>query len=234
MRFFHIVLMLLATAMTAVSSPAAAPKRPDWVRIVAQTPIGGYLVGNPKAANKLVKYVSYTCPHCAHFEAEGLDPLIAGWINPGTMNMEVRNLVRDRYDLTAALLARCGAPSRFMGNSKAIFDNQESWLKAVVVHNNAPSTLPQNAKQSAVFADIAYKTGLIPLMIKRGYTKPQLNACLANPNTLKTLLNLARDAAVNQQITGTPSFILNGALTPAYDWKSLRDLLPGALPARQT
>src|SRR3546814_3638406 len=40
-----------------------------------------------------------------------LAPLKINWISTGAINVEIRNAVRDRYDLIAALLARCGGRS---------------------------------------------------------------------------------------------------------------------------
>jgi hypothetical protein len=48
---------------------------------------GGHLVGNPGAAVKLVEYVSYTCPHCAHFEVEADAPLRLSFIASGKGSM---------------------------------------------------------------------------------------------------------------------------------------------------
>lgn len=232
MRF---ILSFLSLLILAIAPPAsAAPAKPDWSRTVALSATGGHVLGNPKAPRKLIGFVSYTCPHCAHFEAEGSTPLIAGWVRPGTVSFEIRNLVRDRYDLAAALLARCGGPQRFYGNHHAIFAWHEKWLERVQAYDSAPSALPGNASQVAILQDIAARTGLIGLMTKRGFTPAQLRACIADPKALQTILGMTQDAYDNVGVSGTPSFVLDGRLTDAHDWAHLRDLLPGALPARRT
>jgi hypothetical protein len=49
------------------------------------------LLGNPRNAPvKLVEYISYTCPHCAHFEAESDAQLRIGFIATGKGSIEVR------------------------------------------------------------------------------------------------------------------------------------------------
>src|SRR3546814_17929114 len=70
--------------------------------------IGGFVMGKPDARTSLVEYISYTCSHCAEFTQKAAAPLKINWISTGAINVEIRNAVRDRYDLTAALLARCG------------------------------------------------------------------------------------------------------------------------------
>ncbi len=64
---FHLAGLAVLTAAATV--PAQSQQR-DWTRTAAATPEGGYLIGNPAAATRIVEYASYTCPHCAHF---------AGW-----------------------------------------------------------------------------------------------------------------------------------------------------------
>ena len=69
---------LLAVSATAVPvQPAPAQAQRDWTRVVAQTPEGGYRMGNPNAPVKLVEYLSLTCSHCAHFSEQGAPRLIA-------------------------------------------------------------------------------------------------------------------------------------------------------------
>jgi hypothetical protein len=58
-------------------------------------------MGNPQA-RRLVEYMSYTCPHCAHFEAESALALRNGPIASGKGSFEVRHLLRDPIDATIA------------------------------------------------------------------------------------------------------------------------------------
>ncbi len=70
----------LASALTAAAvmiSPASA-QQTDWSKRVTQSSIGGHVMGNPLAKNRLVEYVSYTCSHCADFEVASSAPLKSG------------------------------------------------------------------------------------------------------------------------------------------------------------
>jgi len=93
-------------------APIAAPAGKNWVDMAAETPEGGFRIGNPNAPIKLVEYASHTCPHCAEFSVTGAAPLDA-YVGKGTVSYEIRNLVRDPVDLTVAMLARCGPPEAF-------------------------------------------------------------------------------------------------------------------------
>ncbi|MCA1653471.1 MAG: DsbA family protein, partial [Sphingomonadales bacterium] len=98
-----------ATASTEVTAaPVAAPNGGDWTTVVSRTPAGGFVMGNPNAKVKLIEYGSLTCPHCAEFEEKGGKPLIDNYVKKGLVSFEFRNFVRDPYDITAALIARCG------------------------------------------------------------------------------------------------------------------------------
>ncbi|HEX7781422.1 MAG TPA: thioredoxin domain-containing protein [Sphingobium sp.] len=211
----------------ALTIPAAAfgAKAVDWANRVVLSSVGGHLTGNPAAPTKVVEYISYTCSHCAHFVADGTEPLKKGWVKPGKVSVEIRNAVRDKYDLTAALLARCGGKDKFLGNHEALFANQSAWMTQLIAYDQQQ---PKPTEEQAALKEIADKTGLIALMGKRGFTPAQLNACLADPAAMKTVLAMTQDAWGTQKIGGTPSFIVNGKLIDAHDWDGLKAALPAA------
>ncbi|MEC3951157.1 thioredoxin domain-containing protein [Sphingobium sp. HWE2-09] len=218
MKKLFLPLALLAVPAALVAAPAA-----NWVNRVVLSPIGGHAMGNPNAPTKLVEYVSYTCSHCAHFVGEASAPLKSDYVKGGKVNVEVRNAVRDKYDLTAALLARCGGPARFMGNHEALFANQTAWMPQIEAYDGATD---KPAEQIAAMRDIGQKTGLYTLMNKRGFTNAQLDACVGNPTSMKQILAMTDDAWNKVKITGTPGFTVNGTLVKGSSWDILRAALP--------
>ena len=75
MRFMIAVLALFITApLAARSAPLMAPLK------TSETPAGGYVLGNPKAPVRLLEFMSFTCPHCAHFTQDGAAQLKANYI----------------------------------------------------------------------------------------------------------------------------------------------------------
>jgi hypothetical protein len=76
--------LLLFLGLVLVPAAAQAAPAKDWSQTVTLTKEGAHVIGNPAAKTRLVEYVSYTCPHCAHFVAEGTAPLKAGWVSRGT------------------------------------------------------------------------------------------------------------------------------------------------------
>lgn len=216
---FAILALLPATAI--------AQKAPDWTSRVTLSPIGGHVLGNPLAPTKVVEYVSYTCNHCAAFVAEASAPLKSGWVKGGKTSVEVRNAVRDRYDLTAALLARCGGTARFYGNHEALFANQTAWFPQIEAYEAANDKPVAGQSNTDVMKDIGRKTGLYALMGKRGFKPAQLDACIASPTAMKQVLAMTDDAWKGVKITGTPGFTLNGKLLAnTSTWDTLRAALP--------
>ena len=223
-RPLFLLLFILLTGLAPGAS--AAPAQKDWSRSVTLTAEGAHLIGNPAAKTRLVEYVSYTCPHCAHFVAEGSEPLRKGWVSRGGVATEIRNLVRDRFDLTAAILARCGGPARFQSVHEAIFAAQDSWLASVRAYASAPTTLPVDATRVELITDIAQKTGLFALLAKKGVAAEKSRACLADEKAMGIVLGMTKRGMGEDHVTGTPSFLINGTLTDAHDWAGLRALLP--------
>src|SRR5947208_13614749 len=113
-RFLVAFLSLLVLAVPASAKPAAkASAGTDWTHVVAATPSGGFVLGNPKAKVKLVEYGSLSCPHCRAFDQDGVPTLLSKYVKPGQVSWEFRNYVRDSADLTAALIARCNGVRSF-------------------------------------------------------------------------------------------------------------------------
>jgi protein-disulfide isomerase len=170
---------------------------------------------------KLVEYISYTCPHCAHFEAQSTAPLWQKYLPTGAVSVEVRHLVRDPVDLVAAALANCGAPAKFLGNHAMFLEQQARWIQTITKSDDAQhkrweaGPLPQRMKT------IATDFGFYPMMQTRGYTRAQVDACLGDEAMLKRLASMTQEAE-KLGIHGTPGLMLDGApLAGTYDWETL-------------
>jgi protein-disulfide isomerase len=221
------IVALIAAILLFAPAHAAAQ---DWTRTVTMTADGAYVLGNPRAPTHITEYLSYTCPHCAHFVAEASAPL-KDRVRRGLVRIELRNAIRDAYDLTAAVLARCGGKARFFADNEALFAQQAAWLPKVQAYEN---TRGDKAFEDtgARLADIAAATGLTGFMAKRGL-KPQVQRqCLADKRTQDLLAAMAKDAWEDRKIEGTPTLAVNGRLLPGvHDWAGLSAALNAALPA---
>lgn len=217
--------LMPATAKPPVQKIAAA----DWSRTVTMGTGGAFVLGNPRAP-RLTEYVSYTCPHCAHFVNEASAPLKEGWIKRGLLSIEVRNAIRDPYDLTAAVLARCNGNAHFFADHEALFAGQAAWMEKVQAYEPTRTANPAKDASAQLIA-IANGTGLTAFMAKRGLPEARQRACLSDRKTLDLLAAMATDAWSAKQIGGTPAFAVDGKLIDGvHDWDSLKAALSTALP----
>lgn len=213
---------LLATAGTAQTSAAA------WTEKVSQSDVGGHVLGNTAAPQKIVEYMSYTCPHCAAFEQDSNPALANGFIANGKTSLEVRNFIRDPVDLTVALLARCGEPRSFFRRHKGLLGSQKIWLgKAGSMGREGQAAWYQGDNNTRI-KRIASDLGLYDELRRHAplATDAQIDACLTNKAEQNKVLAMTKFATDTVKVQGTPSFTLNGRLLAnVYDWKSLEPLL---------
>ena len=214
--------------------PIDPPQGGDWSQVITQTPEGGFLMGNPKADVKLIEFGSMTCPHCAEFEEKGGEPLISNYVKSGRVSYEFRNFVRDPFDLTAALIARCGGPDRFFPVTRALYTNQREWTGKLQEVPKEQFEALQNVGPEKQFTEIAKLAGLVPWAAQRGVPSAKSNVCLADQNEINLLVQMNGDATSQfPEFSGTPSFVINGKLLQqTATWDKLEPQLRDALGER--
>lgn len=217
------------------SAPATAWQvaRSNFTTLVTQGTGGSHILGNPAAPTRLVEYVSYTCPHCAHFTAESSALLRARYIRPGAVSVEIRHIVRDPVDMAMAAAANCGVPARFFSRHEALMAQQSVILARVQALPPATLQAWGGGAANTRLRRVADDSGVSAWMRLRGFTPAQVNTCLADvslQNRLVAMTNAGTAAGVN----GTPMFALNGALLPGvYSWGALSGPLDAAAAARR-
>ncbi len=219
------------TATSEVTAaPVAPPANGDWSSIVSATPEGGFVMGNPAAKVKLVEYGSLTCPACAAFEEQGGKPLVDNYVKKGLVSFEFRNFVRDPYDITAALIARCGGPTSFFGLTRAFYANQKDWMGKVQSADPAQMQALQSQPPQAQFKALSELAGFPAFAAMRGVPKAKTEACLADPAAATQLVQMNSDAVANFDVQGTPTFLINGAKAEGgADWRVLEPQIKAAL-----
>lgn len=226
----NIAFSLLAAAgalLLAVGVSSAPITKPSWLSTVTLSDKGGHIIGNPAAATKVVEYASYTCPHCAHFEAVDAPVLKSQYVARGNVSFEVRNLVRDSVDLTVAMLARCGGKGKFFGNHRLLMANQAVIMGKQRNLSAATRAKLQKEDYTGFMADAYAQFGLSKLMAQRGISDVQAKTCLANKATLGQILAMTNEATGTLGLQGTPGFLVNGKVAEdVYSWDALQPLLP--------
>jgi protein-disulfide isomerase len=221
-----------AAATTGAQAQAVAPPAGgDWSQMVVQTPAGGFMMGNPAAAVKLVEYGSMTCPHCREFDEQGLQPLIDNYVKKGQVSFEFRNYVRDPYDLAASLVARCNGAKGFFPLTRAMYKDQPKWIAKLQTVAPEQQQALSNLGPDRQFLEVAKLAGFQQWAAQRGLPSAKSSACLSNETEINRLVQLTSDATTEfPDFSGTPSFTLNGKLVPqAASWKALEPKLREAL-----
>lgn len=218
---------------SANNTPIKAIKAPngDWAKLVSRTAEGGYVMGNPNADVKLIEFGSLTCPHCAAFDAEGADKLVNDYVKTGRVSWEFRNFVRDPFDLTASLLARCAGPDRFFPLSHELYADQKNWTSKIQEIPQEQFQAIQNMGPDKQFLEIAKLSQLQQWAAQRGVPSGKSNTCLTDQNEINLLVQMNGDTTTQfPEFTGTPSFVINGKmLKETATWEKLEPQLRDAL-----
>lgn len=219
------------TSATPVAA-TAAPAGKSWVDMVAKTPDGGYLQGNPNAPIKLVEYGSRNCPYCGLFGRTAPEPLRQKYISTGKVSWEFRDfLIHGAPDLAAALLNQCVPTEAFFPVLDQFFENQDQFLErteALVKNNPALAQQLQNMPAPQAAAAFAEQIGMIDFMKQRGVPEAQARQCLADQKKIEEIAKVNADAATQHGVSGTPTFFINGQKTNAGSWEQLEPLLQQA------
>jgi protein-disulfide isomerase len=217
-------------ATNGSDAAAAAPKSGDWSAVVTKTPAGGFIMGNPNAKVKLVEFGSLTCDHCAAFDRVGGKVLVDDYVKKGLVSWEFRNFVRDPFDLTAALLARCGGEAGFFGLTRDLFASQGEWIGKIQTADPAQMEALQTMPPAQQFSTIADLSGLKQYASTHGVPKAKVEQCLANEAEADQLVKMNKDAVTTYNVPGTPSFLINGSLVEsAHSWEALEPKIKEAL-----
>lgn len=214
------IVRALAVMTFAVAAMGATG---NWSATVAETK-GGHVMGNPAAKTKVIEFVSYTCPHCAHFEEEAGGAIKMGWVQPGKVAVEVRHIVRDPIDLTAAILTNCGGKDKFFQNHAAFMLSHEKWMGKAQLALPSQRQRWSSGTMTQRWRAIASDLGFYEIMEQRGYARAQVDQCLGDEAAGRRIAEESEGNSTTYGVTGTPSFALNGKLlNGVHTWKSLQE-----------
>ncbi len=150
-------------------------------------------LGNPKAKVVIYEYASLTCPHCADFHKEIFPKLKAKYIDTGKVRFVFRQFPTPPvpYAVGAEAVARCAGPDKYFDLLDALYERQRFWVTS------------SNPRQALM--DIAATAGI---------SQKQFDACVADEANVKRIQEIAKLAQSEYNISGTPSFVINGKLRP--------------------
>ncbi len=209
-------------------APIAAPSGKAWSEVVAMTPEGGYVMGNPQAPIKLIEYGSLSCPHCAKFAQEGFGELSKDFVGSGRVSYEFRSFAIHPQDIPLTMLVRCGANEAFFPLVEQIYSNFDALNaplgdQAVQTKVNAAAKLTGPQRLVALSDALGYTQ----FFAQRGVAVDQANACLAKTETATDIANHAQKYG-EDGVNGTPTLLVNGTKVDSTEWADTRKALIAA------
>ena len=217
-----------ATTSGEALETVEAPDGQKWSDTVSVSEAGGYVMGNPEAPIKLVEYMSITCSHCATFGEQAFDSIRDTYVNSGRVSFEVRNFVRDPLDLSAAILSQCGGETPYFALTKQALSNQGPMFEKAQAMGDAKYNQILQMDADKRFVALAEELGLISFFQQRGISEDQAKACLADESKAEALMAQTKTAVDEQNIEGTPTFLLNGQTVEGTNWPMIETKLQEA------
>jgi protein-disulfide isomerase len=205
-----------------------APAGQQWVDVVAITPEHGWRVGNPTAPIKLVEYGSVTCPACAAFSVGGMEQLRDKYVNSGRVSYELRSVViHGAIDLVITRLLECAPKEAVHPLAEQLWSNNAAVLNAAQANQagiEQAMALPENQR----FIGFAEQAQLLDFFAARGISTDQARACLADVGAIQALATRMQAQSEKDEITGTPTFFLNGSRLDGISWADVEPALQRA------
>ena len=219
-----LVRMALVAAIAAITIGAGQPRQ-NWLNTYSTDANGAHVIGNPAASVKLTEYLSYTCPHCAHFFKESDVALRVGYIQPGTVSVTISNVIRNPVDMTVAMLTECGDPRQFFRRHTTFLSTQDTWLSRAQDLGQSSMQRWYTGDEPSRMRAIAADLGLYGVTAQWGVSQSQADRCLADPK-LRAKIAGQQERATKAGVESTPSFSFNGKLeADVHDWPTVQSEL---------
>lgn len=201
--------VLAALAVFLVAGLAARPVMAETTAAPAAIVVPDMSIGNKDSKVTLMEYFSFTCPHCAQFHEDVYKQLKKDYIDTGKINFVLREFYRNKLDLWAGMMARCGGEMRYFGITDILLSTQSEW---------AASEDP-----TAVVAALK-KIGLVA-----GMDAPTLDACMNNSEMAQAMVAAFQTNATADKVEGTPTLFINGTMHTNMAYEDLKTMLDAEL-----
>ncbi|GMM92850.1 DsbA family protein [Qipengyuania sp. MTN3-11] len=205
----------------------APPAGQQWTDTVTVTEGDGYVLGNPEAPIKVVEYASLTCPACAAFATDGADQLKEEYVNTGRVSYELRNQIHGPHDLMLARLVRCGQKEAYHPRSDMVWKNLQAVLQPVFDNEQAFSQALQLPEEQR-FVQAAQVAGFYDFFSRFGLSRDEAQSCLADFSSMETIAANSTQQSNEFEVTGTPTFFVNGQKLDVNRWTDLEPILQQA------
>lgn len=147
------------------------------------------VLGNPQSKVTVIEYASASCSHCAAFNNNVFPQFKTKYIDTGKVKYVFREFITAPPELAAAgfLTARCAGKDKYFSVLDGVFRSQEE-----------------------IFRTGDMRTPLVRVAKSAGMTEEKFMACVSDEKALKALSDRVEKFGKMDNITGTPTFIVNG------------------------
>ena len=186
-QWLAVAAALVSLAFGALPPDAALAAPPDAVAATAAAE-PDMALGNPKAPVTVIEYASLGCPHCALWANEVFPAFKTKYIDTGKVRFVLREMLTGNGQMAAIgfLTARCAGPSHYFQLVEGLFAVQD-----------------QMAREGA--------SALMAVAKGAGLSEDQVDACLQDKVAIAALEARSSRAVTVDKVTGTPTFVINGA-----------------------
>jgi len=145
--------------------------------------------GNPNSKVTVVEYASATCSHCGRWNNEVYPAFKAKYVDTGKVNYVYREILTAPAEVAAAsfLMARCAGKDKYFQVVDSVYRSQEE-----------------------MFTTGQYRDVLVRIAQSAGMDEAKFTACVSDEKALKALNARVEKYSKEQDIRGTPTFVVNG------------------------
>jgi protein-disulfide isomerase len=201
--------MMKVNRRAMIAMAAAMASGPVFGQDAPAPEIKDFSIGSPDAPVKMVEYASFTCSHCGQFHKDVFKQMKTDYIDTGKVHFTLREFYRNRYDLWAGMMARCGGDMKYFGITDILFSTQQEW----------------SATDDATVAVNNIKT----IGLTAGMTSEQLDVCMQDAAMAQALVTRFEESAKADGVEGTPTLFINGDKHGNMPYEDLKKILDAKL-----
>lgn len=192
----------VAAEATTGSGDAAPASEPQITihRDANGVATGEITVGNPDAV-EMIEYASLTCSHCATHHIDVWPQIKKAYVDTGKLKLTFRLFARGPLDEVVTMVPLCATDQRVYPILDLMLARQDRWLKG---------------KSGQEVLD-----NLAALVRRTGMSRATFDSCVRDQAIL-TNIRALKEIGLKDQITGTPTFILDGE---SFNSKSFDDFV---------
>lgn len=146
-------------------------------------------LGNPQAAVTIIEYGSITCGKCVRFHRKVIPLLKSRYIETGKVRFIYRDYPTSSAAFRGAIAAHCAGDEQYYSFLDILYHSVGDWSQAKDIDS-----------------------ALVDIAVSHGLNRETFNTCLNDPQQALSIENEREEAVFEHDVTGTPTFLINGKL----------------------